>query len=73
MTWTDGASQGAGAEDAMKACIGGDKPAEVETIEQMKTRILETPIESKTYDGTATACARIILEAYESWPELRAV
>ena len=73
MTWTDGAQQGVGAEAAAKACIGGEKPEALETVEQMAARIRSAPLTTDTYDGTATATARIILEALERWPELQKV
>lgn len=71
MTWTDGAQTGVGAEEAMKACIGGEQPTKTETVEEMATRIREAPIVSESYDGCATATARIILEAMEMYPELQ--
>lgn len=71
--WSDGAQQGASCNDALAAVMGGDQPEKFETVEQMHARIRAAPIAAETYDGTATACARIILEAYEQWPELQAL
>jgi len=70
---SDGAHLGIGAERAMKTIVGGEPhptEAECETIEQMRARILAAPIESKSYDGAATACARLILEAWKKYPQL---
>jgi hypothetical protein len=62
----DGAKQGVGAERALHTILGGaPEPGdgERETVGQMRARILAAPINSDSYDGTATACARLILEA----------
>ncbi len=70
---SDGAHHGVGAERALKTILGGDpQPTEEEkeSIEEMRSRILSAPIESKSYDGTATACARLILEAWAKYPAL---
>lgn len=72
----DGADLGIGAERALKTIMGGEQPTdeETETVEQMRARILSAPIEAgESYDGCATACARIILEAFEKYPQLQAV
>jgi hypothetical protein len=70
---SDGAHLGVGAERALKTILGGE-PAptadECESVEQMRARILSAPIEAKTYDGAATACARLILEAWKQYPQL---
>lgn len=70
---SDGAHQGIGAERALKTILGGEpQPTEEEreTVEEMRARILSTPIESTSYDGAATACARLILEAWKKYPRL---
>jgi hypothetical protein len=70
---SDGAHLGVGAERALKTILGGD-PAptegECESVEAMRARILAAPIAAETYDGTATACARLILEACKAYPQL---
>ena len=71
---SDGADIGVGAERALGTILGGeDQPSEEEreTREQMEGRIRNAPISADGYDGAATACARIILEAYEEYPVLR--
>ena len=73
MAWSDGAQHGIGAEASMRACIGGEKPDELETAEDMEARIRSAPLSCDGYDTTATATARIILEAMERWPELQEV
>ena len=68
---SDGANLGIGAERALKTILGGEPPeTECETVEQMKARILTAPITATSYDGTATACARLILEAWKAYPQL---
>ena len=72
----DGAHQGIGAERALGTILGGDEQpteGEREGVEEMRTRILSAPIEATSYDGTATACARLILEAWAKWPQLTEV
>lgn len=72
----DGAHLGVGAERALKTILGGEPApteAEQEDIETMRARILSAPIEAVSYDGTATACARLILEAWKRWPQLAEV
>ena len=72
----DGADLGVGVERALGTVLGG-KPQpseeEKETVEQMRERILAAPIECASYDGTATACARLILQAWEKYPNVRDV
>lgn len=74
---SDGAHKGVGAERALATILGfAPEPTdgECETVEQMKARILSAPIEAEaSYDGCATACARLILEAWQRWPKLHAV
>jgi hypothetical protein len=69
----DGAHVGVGAKRALDTILGGDPSPteeECETVEQMRERILAAPIEAKDYDGAATACARLILEAWKKYPQL---
>jgi len=69
----DGAHLGVGAERALKTILGGEPApteAESESVEAMRARILAAPIASETYDGVATACARLILEAWQRYPRL---
>lgn len=72
---SDGAQLGVGAERALKTIIGGESTPnleERETIEEMEKRIRSAPIDANmSYDGCATACARIILEAFDHYPNLR--
>ena len=70
---SDGAHHGIGAERALKTILGGEPApteAETETVEQMRARILSAPIEATSYAGAATACARLILEAWKKYPQL---
>ena len=69
----DGASFWVGAYRALETILGGrphPTEDECETVEQMRTRILSAPIRSETYDEAATACARLILEAWKQYPQL---
>lgn len=74
---SDGADEGIGAERALKTILGGDPPPgpeEQESVEAMRARILAAPLDPHgSYDGCATACARIVLEALERWPVLTSV
>ena len=72
----DGADIGVGAERALGTVLGGEpQPTDEEqqTVEEMLDRILSAPIEAKSYDGAATACARIIIEAWDRYPPLKYV
>ena len=71
---SDGAHQGVGAERALGTILGGeDQPHEEEkkTPAQVLDSIREQSFEDLDYGGTANACARLILEAYETYPQLR--
>lgn len=71
---TDGAHLGVGAERAIETILGGKeqpKESEKQTPEQMLASIREAPISTESYGGTALACARVILEAYERYPVLK--
>lgn len=71
---SDGAHLGISAEEAMKAAIGGVEPTTVETVGEMRDRILSTTIDEATsYDGTATYMAKIIIEAFMADPALAQV
>ena len=70
---SDGAHSGVSAERALKTILGGEPApteAECESVEAMRARILAAPIASETYDGTAMACARLILDAWRKYPQL---
>jgi len=72
----DGADLGVGAERALKTVLGGEpQPTEEErqTVEEMNERLRAAPIEGTSYEGTADACARIILEAWDNYPDIRDV
>lgn len=71
---SDGAHQGVDAERALGTILGGEgqpEESEKQTPEEMLASIQQAPLERKSYGGTSLACARIILEAYEKYPELR--
>jgi hypothetical protein len=77
---SDGAHQGYGAEAAVKAVFGSDDPVELETVEEMRDRILAAPRpepepegEGYSYDGTATYLAKIVLTALLADPALASV
>ena len=68
----DGAHLNIGAESAMKKIVGGEELPEPMTNEEFEQSIRTAPIEEGLgYDGGANACARIILETYEKYPELQ--
>ena len=72
----DGADQGIMPERALKPVLGGkEQPTESEMMspEEFEDKIREAPIEETDYNGAAFACARMILEAIEQYPELRGV
>jgi len=71
---SDGASMGVGAKRALGTILGGDgQPVEGEreTRAQMSARLRSATLTPDSYDGAATAYARIVLEAYEKYPQLR--
>lgn len=72
----DGADQGIMPERALKTVLGGEEqPTQDEklNLEEFEDRVREAPIEGGSYDGSALACARMILEAVEKYPPLRQV
>ena len=72
VVWSDGAHLNIGVEDAAKAIIGGQEQPEPITDEQFESMIWNAPIhENLGYNGGGNAMARIILEAYEKYPELQ--
>ncbi len=75
---TDGAHFNVGAEAAMKAVIGGEVPPTPPTDYEFEQQIRNAPIRTPdgrkaefTYDSAANAIARIVLEAYEQYPQLQ--
>jgi len=72
----DGADLGVDAKRALGVVLGGDEqPTEEErkSVAEMRETLLAAPIESTSYEGTANACARLILEAWEKYPNVRDV
>lgn len=71
---SDGAHLGVTADRALETILGG-KPSpnedEQRTPEQMLDMIREAETEPKDYGACALAYARILLEAYETYPQLR--
>lgn len=71
---TDGAHTYIGADNALKTILGGEDPEpNVEEPLDFETRVRTIqidPVEDLGYDGGATATARLILEAYEKYPQL---
>lgn len=69
---TDGAHLNVGAANAMKTILGGDEP-EPMTDEEFEAMIREAPLSPGMWDygAYANATARIVLEAYERWPQLQ--
>ncbi len=73
----DGAHLHVGAEEAMKAVIGGGEPtqmtdAEFESMIRTATIIPEGDA-GFDYDTCSLACARLVLDAYEKYPILQTV
>lgn len=63
MRTDDGAHEGVAAEAAMKAAIGGEQPASVQTVQEMAASIMAvTPDDANTYDGCARYAAKLIME-----------
>jgi hypothetical protein len=72
----DGAHLGVNAERAIETILGGEpQPVaeEKQTPEQMLDAIRAASGTPSDYGGAATSYARVILEAYEKYPELRNV
>lgn len=74
---SDGAQLGVGAERALATILGGEpQPSldEIETVEQMRERILATTeADATTYDGMATFAAKLILEYLLADPRRAAI
>ncbi len=65
----DGAHLGFGAEDSMKAAIGGAEPAESMTAQEMKDQILASEMsEGFDYNGAAMYTAKLVLLWLEEDP-----
>lgn len=68
----DGAHMNIGAESALGAVLGSEETPERMTDEEFERVIRTAPIAPGLgYEGGANACARIILDAYEAYPELQ--
>jgi hypothetical protein len=73
---SDGASMGVGASRAIGTILGGEEqPSDDErkTPEQMMDEIRNQEFENLDYGSTSMAVARLILEAYEKYPEIQNV
>jgi len=69
---TDGAHLNIGAEKAVETILGGEDEPEHLTDEQFEQMIRTAPIKPDLgYDEGSNACARIVLEAYEKYPQLQ--
>lgn len=71
----DGADMGVMADRALKTIFGAEQPAQDEQLspEEFERTIRESPMAASSYGGAASACARLILEALEKYPQLRDV
>jgi len=69
---TDGAQQNIPAESAMKFIVGGGEYPEALDDLSFEAMIREAPLTGDLgYEGGANAAARLILEAYERYPQTR--
>ncbi len=73
---SDGASMGVNADRALETILGGEEqPAKEEqkTPAAMEAEIRAQGFENLSYGTCATATARLILEAYDKYPQLKAL
>lgn len=73
---TDGAHLNISADDAMGTIVGGKEQPEPMTNAEFEDMIRSAPIMSAEdsefdYGNCSNACARIVLEAYEDYPQLQ--
>lgn len=68
----DGAHLNIGAERAMKTIVDGKEQPPAMTDEEFEAMVRNAPISGElSYESASSAAARIVLEAYEEYPQLR--
>lgn len=68
---SDGTQQGWGADEALKAIMGGEQPKEVKTPSYWLKRLEEKSDDCEGYDKHAEVMAKYIVEAYKKYPMLK--
>ncbi len=74
--WSDGAHLNIPANDAMKAAIGGEDTTvmtDADFEQMIREAPLGLPMSDYDYGTYSNAVARIVLEAYETYPQLQTI